>query len=172
MGDLQHRGECAAQHLGELLSSDPAPLRETLGEGGEPADVDQDQRSLDAAMALPPRRPTPTRRRARTRATPSTDPPSPSNRCRPRSLTPRLSCRNAILDAIDQLHPRTGATEFTRRDIVAEVQAGGTEFERQTIYRCIRRLGGHESGSAYGDLDDLGNNWLRLRPWPGDAIAS
>ena len=26
---------------------------------------------------------------------------------------PRPSCRNAILDAIDRLHQRTGATEFT-----------------------------------------------------------
>jgi transposase-like protein len=35
----------------------------------------------------------------------------------------RPSCRNAILDAIDRLHQRTGATRHSRRDIVAEVQA-------------------------------------------------
>jgi hypothetical protein len=50
---------------------------------------------------------------------------------------PRPSCRNAVLQAIKRLQSRTGATEFPRRDIVAEVQASGTEFERQTIYRCI-----------------------------------
>jgi hypothetical protein len=75
-----------------------------------------------------------------------------------------LSCRNAVLDAIEQLQNRTGATEFARRDIVAEVQGSGAEFERKTIYRCVRRLSGQEPGSAHRDLDDLGNNWLRLRP--------
>jgi hypothetical protein len=29
--------------------------------------------------------------------------------------------------------------QFARRDIVAEVQAASHSFERQTIYRCIRR---------------------------------
>jgi hypothetical protein len=75
----------------------------------------------------------------------------------------RPSCRNAILDAIDQLHQRTGATEFARRDIVAEVQAVSHRFERQTIYRCIRRMTGHEPGGAHEDLEDLGNDQLRLR---------
>ena len=75
----------------------------------------------------------------------------------------RLSCRNAILDAIDRLHMRTGATQFARRDIVAEVQRTGDRFERQTIYRCLRRMTGGESGSAYHDLDDLGGDRLRLR---------
>ena len=49
-----------------------------------------------------------------------------------------------------------------RRDMVAEVQARGTGFERQTIYRCLRRMTGHERGSAYHDLEDLGDA-LRLR---------
>jgi hypothetical protein len=48
---------------------------------------------------------------------------------------PRPSCRTAILDAIDQLHQHTAATEFARRDIVAEVQTASQSFERQTIYR-------------------------------------
>ena len=76
---------------------------------------------------------------------------------------PRPSCRNAILDAIDRLQRRTGATEFARRDIVAEVQAAGTSFERQTVYRCLRRMTGHEPGSAHHDLQDLGNDRLGLR---------
>jgi hypothetical protein len=75
----------------------------------------------------------------------------------------RPSCRTAILDAIDQLHQRTGATQFARRDIVAEVQAAGADFERQTIYRCLRRLTGQEGGGAHRDLEDLGNGQLRLR---------
>jgi hypothetical protein len=75
-----------------------------------------------------------------------------------------LSCRDAVLDAIEQLQRRTGATEFARREIVAEVQTSGTGFERQTIYRCIRRLSDHEPGSAHRDLADLGNNRLRLHP--------
>ena len=75
----------------------------------------------------------------------------------------RLSCRIAVLDAIERLQQRTGATEFTRRDIVAEVQAASGSFERQTIYRCLRRLSGHEPGSAYLDLEDLGHGQLRLR---------
>jgi hypothetical protein len=75
----------------------------------------------------------------------------------------RPSCRNAVLDAIDRLHRLAGATEFARRDIVAEVQAAGVAFERQTIYRCLRRMTGGESGSAYHDLDDLGGDRLRLR---------
>jgi hypothetical protein len=74
----------------------------------------------------------------------------------------RLSCRNAVLDAIHELHQRTGATEFARRDIVAEVQAAGTSFERQTVYRCLRRMTGHEPGSAHHDLEDVGDG--RLRP--------
>jgi hypothetical protein len=74
-----------------------------------------------------------------------------------------LSCRDAVLDAIEQLQRRTGATEFARRDIVAQVQASGTRFGRQTIYRCIRRLSGQEPGSPHRDLDDLGNDRLRLR---------
>ena len=74
----------------------------------------------------------------------------------------RPSCRNAVLDAIDRLRQRSGATEFARREVVAEVQAVGG-FERQTIYRCIRRMTGHEPGSAHHDLDDLGNDRLRLR---------
>jgi hypothetical protein len=35
----------------------------------------------------------------------------------------RPSCRDAVLDAIDRLQQRTGATEFARRDIVAEMRA-------------------------------------------------
>jgi hypothetical protein len=76
---------------------------------------------------------------------------------------PRPSCRAAILDAIARLYQRTGDTAFARRDIVAEVQRAGHSFERQTIYRCIRRMTGHEPGSAHRDLEDLGNDQLRLR---------
>jgi hypothetical protein len=76
---------------------------------------------------------------------------------------PRPNCSTAILDAIERLHQRTGATQFARRDIVAEVQAASHSFERQTIYRCIRRMTGHEPGSAHHDLEDLGNDQLRLR---------
>ena len=36
-------------------------------------------------------------------------------------------------------------------DIVAAVQAAGSSFERQTIYRCLRRMTGHEPGSAHHD---------------------
>ena len=72
------------------------------------------------------------------------------------------SCRDAVLDAIDRLGDGTGATDFARRDIVAEVQAG-SRFERQTIYRCIRRMTGGETGSAYRDLEDVGNERLRIR---------
>jgi hypothetical protein len=75
----------------------------------------------------------------------------------------RPSCREAVLDAIDRLQQRTGATEFARRDIVAEVQATDAGFERQTIYRCVRRLAGHEPGSAHHDLRDLGNDRLQVR---------
>jgi hypothetical protein len=75
----------------------------------------------------------------------------------------RPSCRIAILDAVNRLHQRTGATEFARRDIVGEVQVMGASFERQTVYRCLRRLTGHEPGSAHHDLEDLGNDRLRLR---------
>lgn len=73
------------------------------------------------------------------------------------------SCRDAILDAIARLHVRIGGTEFARRDIVAEVQATDAGFERQTIYRCLRRLAGYEPGSAYHDLRDLGNDLLQVR---------
>jgi hypothetical protein len=76
----------------------------------------------------------------------------------------RPSCRDAVLDAIDRLQQRTSAGEFARRDIVAEVQATDASFEPQTIYRCVRRLAGHEAGSAYHDLRDLGNNRLEVRP--------
>ena len=62
----------------------------------------------------------------------------------------RPSCRNAILCAIDQLHQRTGATRFARRDIVAEVQAASHSFERQTIYRCTRPS--HCGGAAMQDV--------------------
>jgi hypothetical protein len=75
----------------------------------------------------------------------------------------RPSCRNAILDATDRLQQRTGTTQFARRDIVAEVQAAGGSFERQTIYRCLRRISAREPGSAHHDLEDLGNGQLRLR---------
>jgi hypothetical protein len=47
------------------------------------------------------------------------------------------------------MHRRTGATEFARRDIVAEVQAAGAGFERQVLYRCLRRMSGPETGAAY-----------------------
>jgi hypothetical protein len=76
---------------------------------------------------------------------------------------PRPSCRKAVLDAIERLHQRTGATAFARRDIVVEVQAASHSFECQTIYRCIRRMTGREPGSAHQDLEDLGNDQLRLR---------
>ena len=76
----------------------------------------------------------------------------------------RPSCRDAILDAIDRLQQRTGATAFARRAIVAEVRkAAGVGFERQTIYRCLRRMTGREPGSAHRDLQDLGNDRLQLR---------
>lgn len=59
---------------------------------------------------------------------------------------------------------RTSATEFARKAIVAEVrQATGAGFERQTIYRCLRRMTGLEPGNAHLDLEDLGNNRLQLR---------
>lgn len=74
----------------------------------------------------------------------------------------RPSCREAVLDAIDRLQRRTGATEFARRNIVAEVRAADA-FERQTIYRCLRRLAGHEPGSAHHDLHDVGNDRLQVR---------
>ena len=76
----------------------------------------------------------------------------------------RLSCRDAILSAIDRLERRTGTAEVNRRDIVAEVQATGAGFQPQTIYRCLRRLTGHEPGSAHRDLRDLGNDRLQVRP--------
>jgi len=76
----------------------------------------------------------------------------------------RPSCREAVLDAIDRLQQRTGATEFARRAIVAEVQATDVSFERQTIYRCVRRLAGHEPGSAHHDLRDLGDDHVQVRP--------
>jgi hypothetical protein len=47
-----------------------------------------------------------------------------------------------VLDAIERLNRRTGAVDFARRDIVAEVQAADVGFERQTIYRCLRRMTG------------------------------
>jgi hypothetical protein len=75
----------------------------------------------------------------------------------------RPSCRDAVLKAINRLHQRTGATAFARRAIVAEVHAAGFGFERQTIYRCIRRMSGREPGSAHHGLEDLGNG--RLRSW-------
>jgi hypothetical protein len=75
----------------------------------------------------------------------------------------RPSCRSAILDAIERLGQRTGASAFARRDVVAEVQAADGGFERQTIYRCLRRLTGTEDGSVYRDLEDLGDDRLRLR---------
>ena len=74
----------------------------------------------------------------------------------------RPSCRDAILDAIERLRVRTGATEFARRDIVAEVRAAGASSERQTIYRCLRRMSGHEPGCAHHDLEDVGNDRLRV----------
>jgi len=80
----------------------------------------------------------------------------------------RPSCRHAVLDAIARLQVRTGGTEFARRDIVAEVRSIHAGFERQTIYRCLRRLAGDEPGSAHHDLRDLGNDRLRTRPWQGD----
>ena len=76
----------------------------------------------------------------------------------------RPSCREAVLDAIDRLQRRTGATEFARRDIVAEVRVADASFERQTIYRCLRRLAGHEPGSAHHDLHDVGNDRMGVRP--------
>lgn len=75
----------------------------------------------------------------------------------------RPSCRDAVLDAIDRLRQRAGGIEFARREIVAEVQATNAGFERQTVYRCLRRMTGHEPGSAHLDLRDLGNDRLRVR---------
>jgi hypothetical protein len=75
----------------------------------------------------------------------------------------RPSCREAILDAIARLQVRTGATELARRDIVVEVRASGAVFDRQTVYRCIRRLTGREPGSAQCVLEDLGGDRLRVR---------
>ena len=86
-------------------------------------------------------------------------------RCRRRSLVLVDSirpwdrpCSSAASIASRWRRMRTGAAEFTRRDTVAEVQATGSGFERQTIYRCLRRLAGHEPGSAHRDLEDLGND--------------
>jgi hypothetical protein len=76
----------------------------------------------------------------------------------------RPSCRDAILDAIARLHADTGATAFARTAIVAEVRRStGAGFERQTIYRCLRRMAGLEPGSAHVCLEDLDDNRLRLR---------
>lgn len=77
----------------------------------------------------------------------------------------RPSCRDAVLDAIDRIRLRTGQTEFARRDMVAEVRSAAVSFERQTIYRCLRRMTGREPGSAGHDLQDLGQ-----RPVAGPHI--
>lgn len=101
-----------------------------------------------------------------TREATRSPPPTSESRSENNRKAPTRRLRagsNAILDAIDRLHKRTGATQYARRDIVSEVQRTDVRFERQTIYRCIRRMTGHESGSAYHDLDDLGNDHLRLR---------
>ena len=74
----------------------------------------------------------------------------------------RPSCRQAILDAIDRLQQRTGATQFVRREILAEVRDASAGLERQTTYRCLRRMAGQEPGSAHHDLEDVGNGRLRL----------
>lgn len=76
----------------------------------------------------------------------------------------RPSCRDAVLAAIDRLQQHTGAAAFARRDIVAEIQAFEAGFERQTIYRCLRRMTGREPGSAHHDLRDIGNDRLRAGP--------
>jgi hypothetical protein len=99
----------------------------------------------------------------RTAPTPSTGPAVSVSPLQAKLVDSRPSCRTAILDAIDRLHQRTGATKHSRRDIVAEVQEAGTGFERQTIYRCIRRMTGLEPGSAHHDLEDLGDERLQLR---------
>lgn len=65
--------------------------------------------------------------------------------------------------ATARLQARDGASELARRDIVAEVRTSGAAFDRQTVYRCIRRLTGDEPGSAYRDLEDLGRGRLRVR---------
>jgi hypothetical protein len=64
---------------------------------------------------------------------------------------------------IARLQARTGATEFARRDVVAEVLATDASFERQTIYRCVRRLAGHEPGSAHHDREVVDGGRLRVR---------
>ena len=52
----------------------------------------------------------------------------------------RPSCRNAILDAIERLHRRTGASRFARCDIVAEVQAPrGSRAAARTSRQRMRR---------------------------------
>jgi hypothetical protein len=90
------------------------------------------------------------------------DPATTASPMRATFTDSRPSCRDAIRDAIARLRARTGATEFTRRDTVAEVRTAGVSFERQTIYRCHRRMSGQQPGSAHRDLEDVGSG--RSRP--------
>ncbi len=50
----------------------------------------------------------------------------------------------------------------SRHELVEAVLSSDQDFQRQSVYKALRRMSGREAGAAV-DLEDLGDGLLRLR---------
>jgi hypothetical protein len=64
--------------------------------------------------------------------------------------------RDEVLAAIARIRARTGAETVLRGEIVSEVLSGAADFQKQSVYKALRRMSGREVGAAV-DLEDLGD---------------
>ncbi len=66
---------------------------------------------------------------------------------------------------LQRIRARTGAETVLRGEIVSEVLSGAADFQKQSVYKALRRMSGREVGATV-DLEDLGDGLLRFRQHP------
>lgn len=97
-----------------------------------------------------------------TATTPSTDPSSLSHRCTDADQQPP----ELYGSSARRPRPPTATHRRHRVHTLLHCRRGPghrRRLERQTIYRCLRRLAGHEPGSAHHDLQVVDEGRLRVR---------
>jgi len=82
-------------------------------------------------------------------------------------VTLRQTCREAVLDAFDQLKRQEGRDIFELWEIVEEVQQSTDKFAKTTIrthvvsLMCVQAPANH--ATRYADLDRVGHGLYRRR---------
>lgn len=74
----------------------------------------------------------------------------------------RRTCRDELLDAAERLRQRSGQDTFARRELLSEVFSSDVGYERQSVYKTMRRMTGQEADAGPPDFEQVGNGRLRV----------